>query len=249
MSISSGSGLSVPWLQKKEDRAIHVISSWLTNTQSVCFVSVSGGKDSLVVADLTTRIYPECPLVWVNQGPLAEWDDCVELLELWKQQGRNVVELCPVRSLLNLYLDFGVPLDGTMNTALDKKINQHLMYDPLDEYQGLHGIKGYAWGIRKSESRGRANYLKSRGELYQNKDGLWVCSPVGFWDTASIWQYIDKYKLPYPAMYDRDRMSVRNGPPIGTTGVNWGRLVELRKHHPELWQQFIDKFPAIRNYG
>lgn len=249
MPINYGTGLSVPWLLKKEERALQVIQQWLEVCSQQIYCSVSGGKDSLVVAHLVTRIQPSCPLAWVNQGPLAEWDDCVELLELWKQQGRKVVELCPVRSLLHLYLDLGIPLDGTMNTALDKKINQRLMYDPLSEYQELHGTLGYAWGIRKSESRGRAAFLKSKGDLYQKKDGLWVCSPVAWWSTAEIWHYIDKYKLPYPAMYDRDRMTVRNGPPIGTTGVNWGRLVELRKYHPELFSQFVDKFPQIRNYG
>jgi hypothetical protein len=50
-------------------------------------------------------------------------------------------------------------------------------------------------------------------------------------------------------MYDRDRYSVRNGPPIGTSGVNWGRLAELRRYYPQLWQQFVDKFPNIKSYG
>lgn len=199
--INYGSGISVPWLQRKEDRATAVIMDWLEKCDArertaegnrFCYCSVSGGKDSLVAADLITRVFPTCPLVWVNQGPLAEWPDCVELLELWKQQGRNVIELCPVRSLWNLYKDYGIPLEGKMTSKLDKLINQRLMYDPLQEYQELHGIKGYAWGLRQ-ESSGRAKLLQSKGELYHLKSGLWVCSPVGFWRTEEIWQYVDKY--------------------------------------------------------
>lgn len=50
-------------------------------------------------------------------------------------------------------------------------------------------------------------------------------------------------------MYDRNRATVRNGPPIGTTGVNWGRLAELRRHYPDIWQQFAEQFPEVRDHG
>jgi 3'-phosphoadenosine 5'-phosphosulfate sulfotransferase (PAPS reductase)/FAD synthetase len=92
-------------------------------------------------------------------------------------------------------------------------------------------------------------YLKGKGELYQRKDGLWVCSPVGFWSTQDIWCYIDSHQLPYPAMYDRDRLTVRNGPPIGTTGVNWGRLSDLRRYYPEFWAEFCKHFPEVADHG
>ena len=246
--LSYGSGMPAPWLNRKIERANSLIGEWLEKTDSKVYCSISGGKDSLVVCHLIYRIFPGCPFVWVNQGPLAEWADCIELLETLKSQGWNILELCPVRSLLKLHRDYGIPLDGTMATGLDKKINTALMYNPLDEYQELNSIHGYAWGLRK-ESKGRSLYLKSKGELYRKKDGLWVCSPVGFWSTQDIWAYIDREELPYAAIYDRDRMNTRNGPPIGTTGVNWGRLSELRHHHPDLFAQFIAEFPEVANYA
>lgn len=101
----------------------------------------------------------------------------------------------------------------------------------------------------RKESKGRAAYLRSHGELHQKKDGIWICSPVGFWKTEDIWQFIDKYKLPYAALYDRDRMTMRNGCPIGTTGSNWGRLSELRMHRPDIWQKFTEQFPEVRNHA
>ena len=189
-------------------------------------------KDSLVMAHLITQIYPECPFVWVNQGYLAEWDDCIELLEYLKFQKWNITELCPVRDLWHLYLDYGIPLEGTMDTKTDKLINQKLIYDPLEEYQELNKIKGYAWGIRKQESRNRAFYLNKYGEVHRLKNGLICCSPVAFWTTQNIWEYIDMNRLKYPAIYDLNIMTIRNGCPIGTTGANWGRLAELRKHYP-----------------
>lgn len=246
--LSIGTGLKAAWLTSKTNRAHHVIKQWLEESDYKVFLSISGGKDSLVAAHLIRSVYPDCPLVWINQGNLAEWPDCVELLYHLKDLGWNIIELCPPRGLLQLYKDCGIPLEGTMNTKVDKIINKRLMYDVFDEYIEINGVKGYAWGLRK-ESQGRSMYLKTKGELCQLKSGLWVCSPVGFWKTIDIWNYIDHHKLPYAAIYDRDRMSVRNGCPIGTTGVNWGRIADLRLNHPDLYQEFIKEFPEIRNYG
>ena len=246
--LSTGTGVKAPWLKSVISKAKTVIEQWLIECDFQVYCSISGGKDSLVAAHLITTVYPQCPLVWVNQGHLAEWEDCIELIEDYKEQGLNVIELCPVRSLLNLYVDYGIPLDGKMNTKLDKVINQKLMYDPLDEYTENNNIKGYAWGIRSQESKGRALYLKKHGLVYKTKADLVVCSPVGFWRTEAIWQYIDNFSLKYPAMYDIDRMTVRNGPPIGTTGINWGRIANLRLHFPDKYEAFALLFPEIRRY-
>lgn len=247
--LSYGTGLPAVWLQKKVSKAKKIISQWLHETDKQVYLSISGGKDSLVAGHLIHSVYPECPMVWINQGPLAEWDDCVELLQFLKNSYQwNIQELCPPRGLLRLYQDYGIPLEGTMNTKQDKVINQKLMYDVLSEYEESNHIKGYAWGLRK-ESKGRSLYLKKYGELYQKIDNMWVCSPVGLWTTEEIWQYIDWQKLPYASIYDKDRMTVRNGCPIGTTGVNWGRIADLKINYPELYLEFCSYFPEIRNYG
>lgn len=246
--LSQGDGIQYPWVERKAKKAIAVIEEWLERCGYQVYCSISGGKDSLVAKHLIQQVYPGVPLVWVNQGYLAEWPDCVELIEFWRSRGENVVELCPVRDLWHLYLDLGLPLEGTMATKADKVINQRLMYDPLQEYQENYGIKGYSWGIRKDESRGRAMYLKKHGQIHQNKsDGLIVCSPVAWFSAKEIWQYIDMHKLYYPAMYDRDRATVRNGPPIGTTGINWGRLADLRRNYPEIFFKLADQFPEVKN--
>lgn len=246
--LSNGSGVQYPWLKNKITRAKNSIKTWLEQCDYQVYTSVSGGKDSLVMSHLIRQVYPDCPLVWVNQGYLAEWDDCVELLDYLKSQDWNIIELCPVRDLWHLYLDYGVPLEGTMDTKADKLINQKLIYDPLEEYQEMNNIKGYAWGIRKQESRNRAFYLNKYGEVHTLKNRLICCSPVAFWTTQNIWEYIDMHSLKYPAIYDVDRMTVRNGCPIGTTGANWGRLAELRKHYPDIYNQFVTKFPQISTY-
>lgn len=247
MAINYGSGLDVPWIKSKEERAFSVIKDWFEKCDYKVYCSISGGKDSLVAADLITRVFPGCPLVWVNQGHLAEWDDCIELINLWKSQGRNVVELCPPLGLIQLFKKYGMAFDGRF-TSLDKKHCQELLIKPLSEYQEMNGIQGYAWGLRK-ESRGRSLFIRSRGELTQLKNHLWLCTPLAFWTTEDIWLYIDKYKLPYAAIYDTEGRNVfRNGPPIDTALANWGKLTVLRARHPKIWDEIIQVFPEYQNH-
>jgi len=165
-----------------------------------------------------------------------------------RDQGWNIVEICPPLGLIQLFRKYGMAFDGQF-TALDRKHIEELLLKPLAEYCEINGVRGYAWGLRK-ESRGRSLYLQSKGELYQRKDGIWVCSPVGFWKTQDIWSYIDAHRIPYAAVYDKHgRDTFRNGCPIDTALSNWGKLSWLRKYEPEVFEEFCGYFPEVRNYA
>jgi len=246
--LRHGSGMPAPWLKRKVTKALDVIREWVEVSGGHVYGSVSGGKDSLVMAHLIRSVYPDCPFVWVNQGHLAEWPDCIELLMYLRDQGWNIVEICPPLGLIQLFRKYGMAFDGQF-TALDRKHIEELLLKPLAEYCEINGVRGYAWGLRK-ESRGRSLYLQSKGELYQRKDGIWVCSPVGFWKTQDIWSYIDAHRIPYAAVYDKHgRDTVRNGCPIDTALSNWGKLSWLRKYEPEVFEEFCGYFPEVRNYA
>lgn len=248
MPIVYGTGQPAPWLKRKIEQSKATIEQWLEYCEFKVYGSISGGKDSLVMASLIRSVYPNCPFVWVNQGHLAEWQDCIELLYHLKEQGWNIVEICPPLGLIQLFRKYGMAFDGQF-TALDRKHIEELLLKPLSEYCELNAIQGYAWGLRR-ESRGRTLYLRSKGELYQRKDGVWVCSPVGFWTTQDIWCYIDSQKLPYAEVYDRyGRDTFRNGCPIDTALSNWGKLTWLKRHEPEVFDEFCSYFPEVRNYA
>lgn len=246
--LNIGSGMPAPWLNRKIERAKSVISEWIEVCHGRVYGSVSGGKDSLVMAHLIRQVFPECPFIWVNQGHLAEWDDCIELLYFLNEQGWNIIELCPPLGLIQLFKKFGMSFDGRF-TALDRKHCEELLLKPIDEFVEINLIEGYAWGLRK-ESKGRSMFLKKRGELYQKVDRSWVCSPVGFWTTQDIWSYIDRFKIPYAAVYDKyGRDTFRNGCPIDTALANWGKLSWLRKNEPLIFEEFSTIFPEVKNHA
>ena len=61
------------------------------------------------------------------------------------------------------------------------------------------GLKHRVEGIRKEESPKRAKYP----QVNHNKNrGSTAYYPIFNWTEGDIWDYIEKYKLPYPSVYD-----------------------------------------------
>jgi phosphoadenosine phosphosulfate reductase len=245
--------LALPYrrtLPAKIEKAIARLAELDVATDGRWYVSLSFGVDSLVAYHLATAVNPDVTAVWVNQGPLAEWPDCLALKDLMLEQGLSLVELPPDISLLDWYRKNGLPMAAGMTSADDKALNESLMYAPIRRFNEASGMQGHAWGLRsQGENRRRGMLISQRGELYQRKDGLWVASPVARWSKTEIFAYLDSRALPYPAMYDRNRAEIRNGPPIGTTGANLGRLAKLKQYFPEIWRVFVMEFPEIQRFA
>jgi 3'-phosphoadenosine 5'-phosphosulfate sulfotransferase (PAPS reductase)/FAD synthetase len=241
-------------LQRKTAAALRVIADWWEKVQERGYVSVSFGKDSLVAWHLAQQV-AAVPAAWINQGPLAEWPDCLALKErLTTQHGMELHELAPDVSLYEGMRRHGVPISADMSTPADKAINQDLLYAPLHRFQQAHGWRGHIWGLRGVEEPHREGMhreilLNSRGLLFQRADGLWICSPVGRWTALEIWAYIDLHGLPYPAMYDVDRTRIRNGSPIDPAAINLGRIRQLHRDFPSIYRLVVDAFPVLAAYA
>ena len=228
-------------IERKTASAVALIRTWWQKVDGHGYVSVSFGKDSLVAWHLAQQV-ASIPAVWIHQGPLAEWPDCLALKEvLTEQYGMVLHELTPDCTLYDWYRQHGIPASAAMDSAEDKALNEALMYAPLRRFQQAGQWRGTVWGIRGvnepyREGKHREILLNTRGLLYQRKDGQWIGSPVGRWTTQDIWAYIDLHGLPYAAMYDVDRARIRNGPPLGTSAMNLGRVRTFRMAFPEIFR-------------
>ncbi len=122
----------------------------------------------------------------------------------------------------------------------------------LDSYALSNGFDGSFWGLRADESKGRRVLLRSRGELFKTKIGLWRCSPMAFWTGSDIWQFIDYYKIPYNPLYDNTKFStrenIRNIGWLSTDGAERGRIVWLKHYYPSVFNMLSKEFPIIRSY-
>lgn len=238
-------------LDRREASARETLERFFDQVGDAAYVAVSFGVDSLVAYDLAQRIRPSVRAAWVNQGPLAEWPDCLALKDRMVASGMPLTEIAPDVTLYDWYRREGIHFAANMGNAEDERLNKALLYDPIERYRAAHGLRGVIWGLRwRDEGGHRAFVLKGKGATYTRKaNGITYCSPVAHWTKSEVWAYIERHALLYPAFYDRDRATIRNGPPIGVTGIGQGRIVRLRQMFPELWRVFCLEFEEMQRYG
>lgn len=237
-------------IERRTAKALDDIAKLDIITQGQFYSSISFGADSLVADHLMRKRWPDKRAMWVNQGPLAEWPDCLALKDLMVADGLPLDELTPDVTLYDWYRLHGIPISSAMSGTDDKHLNEALMYAPIRRYQEQTSAKGFIWGLRHDgEGKHRAYLIKGRGTVFTRKgDGLSVCSPVGNWTKHEIWAYIDLHGLRYPAMYDVDRTEIRNGPPLGASALNMGRIQKLKQNFPHIWRVAVSEFPELQRY-
>lgn len=246
-------------IHQKTERALALLAELDRRTQGRWYTAVSFGVDSLVALDLARRAGNNTA-VWINQGPLAEWPDCLAVKNLLVSQGLDLIELQPEITLYRWYQLYGVaktaerPVSESGEQA-QYSLFESLILNPIKKLHSEQDWRGFSWGVRgvcekNREALYREILLTDRGLLYQRQgDSQWVCSPVGDWSKIEIWAYLDLNGLPYPAMYDRGRLEVRNGPPIGTSATNLGRVRKLKRLFPEIWRVCVLHFPDLQRFN
>ena len=84
------------------------IMEWYTKNNGKVYVSFSGGKDSTVLLDLTRRIYPDIPAVFIDTGlEYPELRDFVKTIP-------NVIWIKPEMNFRKVIETYGYPLCGTI---------------------------------------------------------------------------------------------------------------------------------------
>lgn len=242
-------------IERKTAAAKIVLADFFALCGDDSYVSLSFGVDSLVAYHLARMVKPDVRAVWVNQGPLAEWPDCLALKDQMVADGLPLVELAPDITLYDWYRQHGIPIGAGMGSADDERLNEALMYAPLNRWMEAESVRGIVWGLRGTprdkyrEGKHREILLCDRGELFQRKTGAWVCSPVAWWSKREIFAFLDLHALLYPAMYDVDREQVRNGPPIGASAMNMGRMNKMKLLFPAIWRVVVYEFPELQRFG
>lgn len=227
----------------KTDAALVLIEKWWRKVEARGYISLSYGKDSLVTWHLAQQV-ASIPAIHIDMGPLTNWPDCLALCQVLSQQYQtSVFREVLSRPYLDAILAGEVDLTGNHPGS-------GLLADTASHLQQAEGWRGMLWGLRgvaepHREGKHRELLLHHRGAFYQRRDGFQVGMPVGPWTVKDIWAYIDLHELPYPAMYDMNRETIRNGPMVGMTGVNLGRVRQLRQDFPAIYRLVASVMPEV----
>ena len=73
----------------------------------------------------------------------------------------------------------------------------------------LAGLDAWITGLRREQAHTRAVAPKL---AYDERRGVWKASPLANWSERDVWNYIERYDLPYNALHDRGYGSIGCAP-------------------------------------
>lgn len=208
--------------------------------------SFSTGKDSSVLLDLIERLLPDIVVTWIDDG----WDypESLQFLEDSEVRlGRHIIRVV-------------APINGPGSGKFWRDIGPN-GYDPsrphigdVDFWKWSRGYNVFV-GMRKQESGWRNLVLSAKGTHYYNSIWQhWQCCPLANWQTEDVWTYVTINELPYNPVYDKlAELGIplefrRVGPLTADAVWEYGKIVEIKRGWPELYNRYIQAIPEVDKY-
>jgi 3'-phosphoadenosine 5'-phosphosulfate sulfotransferase (PAPS reductase)/FAD synthetase len=250
----------------KEQEALKLIEEVLLKYDKPV-VACSWGKDSIVVLHMVKKVADKLnkrfDVLWNNTT--VHYPSVYKLKEkLEKEWNLNIVETKPSMTFWEITEEYGYP--GIHSSDRSDKANAACCYN-IKKKPTKKAIKENKWdlyfdGLTAYESDRRFMNITEYGLSHHHKTfNLQKVHPVGWWRVKDIWEYIEKYDIPYPDVYDNeigkysklgysvDRQghmtdrAIRNGCWCCTLALKHSpeKMEQLREYYPKLWKTLMDK--------
>lgn len=187
-----------------------------------CYVGVSWGKDSVVVADIALRMVPDLPLVWVRVEPIKN-PECKlvrdAFLRIWARARYSEIEVWCSRDESGEWHATGT-LERGFSSAATEFGRRHIS------------------GVRAQESGARKRRVMTYGLSTQR-----ACAPLGRWSSDDVWSYLQMRGLPIHPAYGYlmdgllDPGRIRVASLTGKRGTGWGRAEWEDRYYPEIMRR------------
>ncbi len=175
-------------MQDKESQAIsHIFSS---KSKKVA-VSFSGGKDSLVVLDLAVRAGIEKAVFCDTTIEFEETIDYVHKIMDYYSINIDIVK-APIT------FDDMVERVQVPSRRL-RWCCEVFKFGPIAQYARKEGLDAFFTGLRRDESNRRSVYsVEDNNPLIPFSQ----INPIINWSSADVWEYINRYSLPFNPLYE-----------------------------------------------
>ncbi|MGJ3252611.1 MAG: phosphoadenosine phosphosulfate reductase [Elainellaceae cyanobacterium] len=187
--------------QRATKDATHIVK-WSAETfEEGLVMSTSFGIQSAVMLHLVTRIVPDIPVIWVDTGYLPAKtyrfaEDLTERLELNLKVYQS--PMSPARM---------EAIHGRLWAQNDmESLNRYDQIRKVEPMQrALQDLNATAWlaGLRADQTEHRKTM-----SLVGRQAGVYKISPILYWHSKDVYDYLMAHNLPYHPMFDEGYVTV-----------------------------------------
>lgn len=172
----------------------------LANLAGEHALASSFGAQAAVSLHLVTRQAPDIPVVLIDTGYLFPEtyrfvDELTGRLSLNLKVYRPQIGIAWMEARFGRLWEHGV--DGLT------RYNQLRKVEPMQRALKELGARSWISGIRRSQSRSRANI-----DFLQLHEGRWKLHPIADWSDKDVWNYLQKFDLPYHPLWHQGYVSI-----------------------------------------
>jgi len=182
-------------------RTAHERVAWaLGNLAGGHALSSSFGAQAAVSLHLSTRVRADLPVILVDTGYLfPETYRFVD--ELTDRLSLNLKVYRPQMGIAWMEARFGRLWEQGVEGI--ERYNRIRKVEPMQRALRELGVRTWIAGLRRSQSRSRANV-----EFVELRDGRWKLHPIADWSDRDVWQYLQQHDLPYHPLWHRGYVSI-----------------------------------------
>lgn len=239
---------ATPAFQRRVDEARTLIAA-----HPGCAVSVSWGKDSVVLLHLAAHTLPRVAAINARYRPEERLPDTDAVRDAVLARLPNVAyREAPCVGEWEMYERAGFFVDPeTPEQREAVRWWKEAFLEALAEARRALGATGVMLGLRADESRARGMNYAVRGSSYL-RQGERVVTPLARWRGPDVWAYHVLHDLPWLHAYDAapDRERARSAFTFATGGAGairrHGAWLEWRAAYPTHFEGWLERFPAMR---
>jgi phosphoadenosine phosphosulfate reductase len=234
---------NLPVFKRRIKQAGDFVARCLSVSKKNIGISVSGGKDSVMLAHMVLKQRPDANLYFFDSG--AEYDETYEVLEqMEKLFNKEIQQIFPEVSILEL------TEKACREGLYVGEIKEYLVERPSYFASIEDDIDMFFIGLRKEESKFRSFGLNSMEEpyCYSKEYKYWKAYPLMNLKWQDVFAYLVKHNLPIHKHYTDENIFTpkhlrRVGNWAGTVSATNGRFYILKLKYPELYE----KLEKVRN--
>lgn len=223
-------------------------------SHSKAYVSVSGGKDSVVcacIADAAARLLGKPLTFWAHVSDASFPGTEETLMALSKQLGRELV----------ISRSHGSAYDALREPQRRAFGKSGIFFDSIHEWVRDSGCDLCFTGVRAYESKRRMQAAKAHGANFHSGAGgdIDVCNPITWFRLEDVAAALVDFDAPIHPIYKKFAIGtsqnrfaedgfIRLGYITSRDILNKGTLVFIKMNYPEEWHKLCNAWPEARNY-